>query len=662
MTENKLNNFTNNISNDNLVSADTALNNALENKNNSLNEGNLAIKQEPENKEEIILTENLPECLKSLSLVDVFENYRIAPEKLEELKEIHANDNFDDYPKDPTELGNFLKHVEKSLNEEMLLLKASTLSDEEYFERYKKIQIQKGYQLLAEFMIGQDLLKIDRLYGVKKDSKRRAKENKRTKAEIIKERYPHLGPRQIRDFQRLRLPCILEAIREAFDTGKEVTRSLALSTPIKKATSGERESLSSKMKRWYAKPEDFETETKELKLTKEIGATSLFANIGIGTSLLEKNTKIHITVANELEARRAGAHKRLYPHCEMIQGDILDKTVFDSVVKSHKTHKNQMMFISCPCQDASALNTAASKGTTKRSALFKVALDVVEKTLPNYLVFENVPDWLESKPKFALSILDGKTIGDYVIDHLENLGYRVTYGILSACDYGTAENRKRAIILACKKELGRWKFPKKHKFRPTVFEAIGSLPSIEAGETSAKSKWHYGLPLLDHEIEFLKHTPTGCSAWDNSVRYQPKNKSGSNSGASFQRGFSRINPALPSPTITSDSGQISGLSTIHFGRPLSDGTYSDSRVLSIAEILALIGCEPDFLEPLDTPGNSDDDFEVLTWQDKMLTSKDERFIRTVLGEHVCPKLYMDLMTTLPIPANDNNPTADDPLA
>ena len=246
-----------------------------------------------------------------------------------------------------------------------------------------------------------------------------------------------------------------------------------------------------------------------------------------------------------------------------------------------------------------------------------------------------------------------KTIGEYVVEELEKLGYNVTVGILSAADYETAEDRERAIILACKKELGTWKFPKKHKFRPTVFETIGNFSSFEAGEINPKNKWNYGLPLIAHEIDFLAHTPTGCSAWDNLIKFQPKNKDGSNARAQFQKGYTRIDPAFPSPTITSDSGQIGGLATIHFGRPLSDGTYSDSRVLSIAEILALIGCEADFLEPLNAPKSDEEDFDGLTWENGMLTSPDEHFVREVLGEHVCPKFMLNIMSTLPVPTNDN---------
>ena len=43
----------------------------------------------------------------------------------------------------------------------------------------------------------------------------------------------------------------------------------------------------------------------------------------------------------------------------------------------------------------------------------------------------------------------------------------------------------------------------------------------------------------------------------------------------------------------------------------------------------------------------------------MLIGPDERFIREVLGEHVCPKFLLNLVSTIPLPApaNDNEPQA-----
>lgn len=190
------------------------------------------------------------------------------------------------------------------------------------------------------------------------------------------------------------------------------------------------------------------------------------------------------------------------------------------------------------------MNTSKDKGKTHRAALFEDTLEVIRVVGHDYVFIENLPQWLASRPEAALSILGEKTIGEYVVGELENLGYNVTVGILSAADYETAEGRERAIILACKKELGTWKFAKKHKFRPTVFETIGFLPPLEARQVCSNLPWHYALDLTTHEIEFLAHTPTGCSAWDNSIMFQPKNKDKSNAKGQFQRGYTRINPDI----------------------------------------------------------------------------------------------------------------------
>ncbi|MBR1373224.1 DNA cytosine methyltransferase [bacterium] len=645
------------LSNDNMEGGDSALQHSSEAKEQFFSQGNTALKQEVV--EQPIASSDisyvLPECLKNFSLEEILKQGKPTTEELEKLKASHANDNFDNWPTDPDEMKLFLASVENSIKAELILLKAFPLSEEEYIKCYNRIQMQRAYQLLAEFMIGQDLQSIERQYGVKKDSERRAEDGKVTKADVIKQRYPHLGARQIRDFQRLKLDNIWAAIVHAFSTGQELTRAMALSPRTKIKVDKTFKALPSKTTSWHAQEEDFETEFKTLELTEEIGATSLFANIGVGTSLLEKHTKIRVTVANEYVPRRAKAHKRLYPACNVIEGSITDEDVFNKVVAMHKACQNQICFISCPCQDASSLNTSADKGKGERAALFKASLDFIEATMPDYITFENVPQWLGSRPEFAVDILVDKTIGEYVVEALKCLGYNTTVGILSAADYGTSEDRKRAIILACKSQYGVWKFPKKHKFRPTVFDAIGAMTSLEAGKVDPNNKWHYGLPLSPHEVEFLRHTPVGCSAWDNIKKYQPITKKGAPAKALFSASYTRLDPAYPSTVIESGSGILSDVHSVHFGRPLSDGTYSDSRVLSIAEILKLIGADDDFLEPLDAPKTSEEDFDGLTWESGMLISRDEDFIREVLGEHICPKFMLNLVSTMPLPtpANDN---------
>ena len=45
--------------------------------------------------------------------------------------------------------------------------------------------------------------------------------------------------------------------------------------------------------------------------------------------------------------------------------------------------------------------------------------------------------------------------------------------IVNAADYWTGEERKRCIILACKRKYGIWKFPKKASRRLSLWQVIG---------------------------------------------------------------------------------------------------------------------------------------------------------------------------------------------
>lgn len=494
---------------------------------------------------------NLPECLKNLSLEKIFESNKLSDDEIEKLKESHANDNLPLMPTDPTRLSDFIAMVNSSVKAELAILKSAPLSEEEYLTRFQKLQLQAAYQLLAECLIGEDIRQMNAHKGLKEKGK---SAGKMTKKDSIAAKYPRLGARRTRDFQKLFIKNVWKAIETAFERGELPTRALALSYGIIKKTRTGTDKTHHNFKKWRTKEEDFETVFKKFESSDEIKACSLFCNIGVGTSLLEKSTNVKIVVANEKDKRRGKAHRRLYPDCETIIGGIDEQEIFDKIIEANKRHGAKLLLASPPCQEASLLNNSKNKGKTHRAVLFEDTLEVVRAVGYDYIFIENVPQWLASCPEAALSILGEKTIGEYVVGELEKLGYNVTVGILSAADYETAEDRERAIILACKKELGTWKFPKKHKFRPTVFETIGNFSSFEAGEIDPENKWNYGLPLIAHEIDFLAHTPTGCSAWDNLIKFQPKNKDGSNARAQFQKGYTRIDPAFPSPTITSDSG------------------------------------------------------------------------------------------------------------
>ena len=137
---------------------DSSLTAAFNRREAFLNGSNAAVKQENE-LPVIGSSENfeLPECLKELSLQKIFENGYLSDDELEKLKKSHANDNLPLMPTDPTQIDEFIAKVSKTVSVELMILKSSPLSEEEYLIRFQKLQIQAAYQLLAECLIGEDI-------------------------------------------------------------------------------------------------------------------------------------------------------------------------------------------------------------------------------------------------------------------------------------------------------------------------------------------------------------------------------------------------------------------------------------------------------------------------------------------------------------------------
>lgn len=132
----------------------------------------------------------------------------------------------------------------------------------------------------------------------------------------------------------------------------------------------------------------------------------------------------------------------------------------------------------------------------------------------------------------------------------------------------------------------------------TVREAIGHLPSIEAGESS-DIKWHFARKHPARQVEAMAHTPEGHSAWENKD-YYPQKENGERIKA-YSTTYRRIKWDEPAPTITMRNDAISSQMNVHPGRKNDDGTYSDARVLTPLELMLLSSLPADWNIPDDTP-------------------------------------------------------------
>jgi DNA (cytosine-5)-methyltransferase 1 len=138
----------------------------------------------------------------------------------------------------------------------------------------------------------------------------------------------------------------------------------------------------------------------------------------------------------------------------------------------------------------------------------------VEALQPKFVLMENVA---EMKNGFE------KSYTQEIVSKLEGDGYRVSYQVLNAADYGVPQRRRRAFFLAWKAPLSL-RFPSATHVRPanasaslsllpwlewqhvTVWEAIGDLPSISHDDGRKTFKYR-----CEPFTEYQRNMRRGCT-------------------------------------------------------------------------------------------------------------------------------------------------------
>ena len=317
-----------------------------------------------------------------------------------------------------------------------------------------------------------------------------------------------------------------------------------------------------------------------------INAISLFSGGGIAETYFEQ-VGVYVKVANDLLPERAEFYRQTHPHTEMICGDISDKAVFSKVIMKAREQKINFVLATPPCQGMSTLGKRQYE-SDKRNSLIQYVIKAINELRPDYILIENVPKFLE-----LLYDEDGtvfykdtaKNPNPYHIVDLLNYLYASEYiiesRVLNAMNYGVPQSRPRAIIKMYHKGL-KWGWPKEENHIITLREAIGELPSLEAGEKS-DLKWHNALKHNERQVLALKHTPEGKSAMKNEIFY-PKKEDGSRVKG-FHNTYNRMRWDEPAPARTTNNHLMSGHNNVHPGRLLPDGTWSDARVLTLRELV-----------------------------------------------------------------------------
>lgn len=424
---------------------------------------------------------------------------------------------------------------------------------------------------------------------------------------------------------------------------------------------------------------------------------SLFANVGFGEFYL-RNKGFDVVVANELLDDRVDFYKKLHPDTEsVICGDISQPLVQERIIDScNKFGPIDVVIATPPCQGMSLAN-ASKASDDPRNTLIIHALDIFNKIGAKYMLIENVTNmphtyiYHEEYGSIKISDFIKKSIPSNLQSHSS---------ILNGKHFNTPQDRKRSITLISPD--GSWKFPEINQDETSLESAISHLPSLEANESS-EYKWHFTSKHNVKHVDWMKHTPSGKSAYFNELDHYPcsiiendssdmqleliKNgnagwhtnpptlikSDGSKELAKinqvtengnivlyaeipphcslvreiygFTTAYKRMNWSQSAPTVTMANGSISSQNNVHPGRKQLDDTYSDARVLTIREVLLVCGLPPDILDCFAHEIQNNTKYQFTSG--KYGYDYNPSFIRKVLGELFLPKVCLAIMESLP---------------
>lgn len=596
--------------------------------------------------------DNLPQVY--IDIDEVAKRTHITKKELIEL--CYGNSTAVSIPADLLDLNRFITVNQGFASTAGALAKRKILPPETRTYFLKRAQEYGYLWLKGEVQLGNEIRKIVTCMGKRTDLEA-ANDNKkkqrntadfgqvltelRTKKEILMEDYG-IGYTQARQLTRLTDELVEKELKYAVANNDTLSRNHALSflSQPPELTDEEKEAADTKSLKAKFKFETIRStipfeQRQTRKLKHKMPYCHLFACAMSDGYYLEQHG-FECVLANEKESDIAEYCQLMYPKAEVLDDDFRKR--YGELVEKFKVKKCEFLLITNPCQIFCPQKPKNWRDDDRLTLIIDI-VRFIKETRPKHILLENAKAFFsfslpldEDLTEHPIAeklqkILNGRTIGDYLRDELtvEDLGYHVNFAIEDSCFYGCAQSRVRSIMLASTE--GVWKWPCAEEFAMSLWEAIGHLPSLEAGEDSGIPD-HHAKPLHSDPIkaakiaEALAHTSTGRCPKDNDPRYQLPGFGFF--GAKGARKFWD----KPSNTIDTGNGDVLGLRTIHPGRLRKDGTYSDARPLTLLEVFLVNGLE---------------NYEV---PDKFKNR--ENFVRNLMGEIFLPKLCERICLEIPV--------------
>lgn len=180
-------------------------------------------------------------------------------------------------------------------------------------------------------------------------------------------------------------------------------------------------------------------------------------------------------------------YRHNHPESKTLNADLLQLDPLD-VENKYDIHDVSVIIGGPPCQGFSVAGKRIIDDD--RNKLYKSFVKFVAHFRPKAFVMENVPN--------ILSIGKG-AVKDTIIEDFSELGYTISYKVLTASDYGVPQNRRRAIFVGLYNKEYPFPSPNVDKC-VTTWEALSDLPEDSVDDGSA----YPVTPLSDYQKQMRK--------------------------------------------------------------------------------------------------------------------------------------------------------------
>lgn len=304
--------------------------------------------------------------------------------------------------------------------------------------------------------------------------------------------------------------------------------------------------------------------------SRRIAVVDFFSGCG-GTSAGLRAAGMDVALGIDIDQESERTFRRNFPEGEFIRSDI--RKLKTRALRPYIDGLRPLLFSACaPCQPFSKQRRGRSKND-ERVPLLLEFVRFVRYYKPTFVFVENVP---------GLQTLSAEMgpLPEFM-RRMKKLGYHLDARVIESCDYGVPQRRRRLVIIGSRGLP--LSFPKpthgpgtRRPNYPTVWEWIGDLPPIAAGEAHPDVPNHRASGLSPLNQKRIRATPEGGGR-----EHWPKRlllKCHHNDYEGHTDVYGRMRRDAPASGLTT---RCISLSNGRFGHPVQD------RAISVREAASL---------------------------------------------------------------------------